>query len=89
VAEQGLYVVEVTDVLVPALVGQAGCRYRSPVQDEEQARLLIRVLLGLAQNPSGTGPWRWPMAGGRRYIALRRLGECPAEAGLSAGCSRS
>ncbi len=73
-AERSLYVVEVTDVLSAALVGQAGCNYLSPPQDERQARLLIRVLLGLPRSPAGTGPWWWPMAGGRRYVVLHRLG---------------
>jgi hypothetical protein len=72
VSHRDLYVVTVTDRLIPALVGQAGCHYESPPQDEQQARTLIRVLLGAARIPAGTGPWQHPVAGGRRHIALNR-----------------
>ncbi len=71
-AEHDLYVVTVTDLLLPALVGQAGCHYESPPQDEQQARTLIRVLLGAPRAPTGAGPWQHPMAGGRRYVAMNR-----------------
>jgi hypothetical protein len=67
-----LYVVVVTDRLLPALVGQAGCHYKSPPQDEQQARLLIRVLLGTPRPPGGSGPWRRPLAGGQRRVTLHR-----------------
>jgi hypothetical protein len=70
VAEQGLYVVTVTDHLIPALVGQAGCHYQSPPQEEQLARTLVRVLLGSARAPTNAGPWERPLAGGRRYITL-------------------
>ena len=71
-AEHDLYVVTVTDRLIPALVGQAGCHYESPPQDEQQARTLIRVLLSAPRAPAGAGPWQHPLAGGRRYVALSR-----------------
>jgi hypothetical protein len=70
VAEPTLYVVTVTDHLLPALVGQAGCHYQSPPQDEQLARTLIRVLLGAARAPANAGPWEYPLAGGRRYVTL-------------------
>lgn len=70
--EHNLYVVTVTDRLIPALVGQAGCHYESPSQDEQQARALIRVLLRAPRIPAGAGPWQHPVAGGRRHIALNR-----------------
>jgi len=70
VSEHDLYTVTVTDRLIPALVGQAGCHYESPPQDEQQARALIRVLLGSPRAPAGAGPWQHPVAGGRRHIAL-------------------
>ena len=69
-ADRQLYVVTVTDHLIPALVGQAGCHYRSPPQDEQLARTLIRVLLGAARIPTNAGPCERPLAGGRRYITL-------------------
>jgi hypothetical protein len=71
VAEHRLYVVIVTDRLLPALVGQAGSHYESPPQDEHEARMLIRVLLGSPSTPAGAGPWQRPLAGGRRHVALR------------------
>ncbi len=64
------YVVTVTDLLMPALVGQAGCHYESPPQDEQQARTLIRVLLSAPRIPTGEGPWQHPVAGGRRHVTL-------------------
>ncbi|HWX98100.1 MAG TPA: hypothetical protein VNZ01_14760 [Solirubrobacteraceae bacterium] len=69
-----LYCVEVTDYLVPALVGNAGFHYESPAQDEQQARALVRVLLGSSHTPAGAGPWQHPVPGGRRRVALRRAG---------------
>ncbi len=69
-ADRELYVVRVTDHLIPALVGQAGCHYQRPPQEEQLARTLIRVLLGCARAPTTAGPWERPLAGGRRYITL-------------------
>lgn len=72
-ADSQLYSVVVTDYLVPALVGNAGFHYESPPQDEQQARMLARVLLGYRCTPAGIGPWHQPVAGGRRYVSLRRV----------------
>lgn len=69
-ADGDRYVVIVTDHLIPALVGHAGAHYVSPPQDEDQARLLISVLIGSPQTPTSTGPWAHPVAGGRRHITL-------------------
>lgn len=66
----GLYVVVVTDHLIPALVGHAGAHYVSPPQDEDHARTLIRVLTDSPRTPTGVGPWARPLAGGRRDISL-------------------
>lgn len=74
-AEPALYVVTVTDHLLPALVGQAGCHYQSPPQDEQAARTLIRVLLGTARIPTNAGPWEYPLPGGRRYVTLDAYGD--------------
>jgi hypothetical protein len=73
VADDDLYVVVVTDHLTPALVSHAGAHYISPPQDEDLVRLLIRVLIGSPQTPTGKGPWARPVAGGRRHIAMRRV----------------
>ncbi|MGA9875244.1 MAG: hypothetical protein WBQ21_05490 [Solirubrobacteraceae bacterium] len=73
--EQDLYVVTVTDRLLPVLVGRAGCHYRSPPQDEQAARALIRLLLGTARVPTNTGPWEYPLPGGRRYVTLDAYGD--------------
>lgn len=70
-ADDNLYIVVVTDHLMPALVSHAGAHYVSPPQDEAQARTLIRVLLGYPQALTGRGPWAHPVAGGRRHITLR------------------
>jgi hypothetical protein len=74
VCDSQLYRVEVTDYLVPALVGSAGFHYESPAQGEQQARALIRLLLGASRTPAGAGPWRQPVPGGCRRVALRRAG---------------
>jgi hypothetical protein len=81
--EHQMYVVGVTDVLVPGLVGHAGGHYESPPQPESDARLLVRVLLALTHTPVGAGPWLRPLAGGRRHVALIRV----AGTGRS-GCDR-
>jgi len=73
VAENDLYVVVVTDHLTPALVSHAGAHYVSPPQEEDQARMLIRVLIGSPRTPTSTGPWARPVAGGRRHVAMRRV----------------
>ncbi len=73
VAEDDLYVVVVTDHLTPALVSHAGAHYVSPPQEEDQARMLIRVLIGSPRTPASTGPWARPVAGGRRHVAMRRV----------------
>ena len=78
-SDSQLYAVEVTDLLVPALVGNARFHYESPAQDEQQARALIRLLLGASQTPAGAGPWQRPVAGGRRRVVLR-----PTRRGTSA-----
>lgn len=76
--EDDLYVVVVTDDLIPALVGHAGAQYVSPPQDEHRARTLIRVLTGSPRTPTELGPWAHPLAGGRRSISLRpAAGEHP------------
>jgi hypothetical protein len=68
-----LYVVRVSDVLVPALLGDAGCRYESAPQCESEARLLVLVLLSSKRTPVGEGPWLRPLAGGRCQVVLCRV----------------
>ena len=63
-------VVTVTDRTVPALAGGAGCHYVSPPQTEEQARGLIRLLLG-RRAPDGRGPWTHAIAGGVRTVSIQ------------------
>jgi hypothetical protein len=46
-----LLVVRVEDQINPALAGWAGASYDSPPQPPEQARTLVRLLLGWATEP--------------------------------------
>jgi hypothetical protein len=66
------YVVIVTDQVLPELAKQP-TRYVSVPQPPEQARALVRVLLGLREAPSGPGPWRRARAGGQRIVRLEAL----------------
>jgi hypothetical protein len=75
--EREMYVVCVTDVLLPALVGHAGCHYESPPNPESEARLLVRVLLSSTRTPADAGPWLRPLAGRRRQVSLRHLRRTP------------
>jgi hypothetical protein len=69
------WIVEITDACAPAMVGHAGGRYVSPPHTDEQAKALLWLLLGAARKPGERGPWRLPIAGGKRLISLRR---CPS-----------
>lgn len=68
----GLCVVTVVDRRSGPLVGHDGCTYVSPAQPAEQALALVRVLLGCppAAIELDGGPWRRPVAGGARTIAI-------------------
>ena len=63
------YVVIVTDQVLPELAEQPP-RYVSVPQPPEQALGLVRVLLDLAEPPTGPGPWRRARAGGQRTVRL-------------------
>jgi single-strand DNA-binding protein len=62
------FVVAVSDQRESALAGCAAQSYTSPPQSLEQARALAGLLLGAPVG--GTGPWRHPIAGGQRTVAL-------------------
>lgn len=67
-----LYVVEVEDRLNASLSRRRGSDYASPPQSLEDARRLAALLLDAEQAPEGEGPWRRPLAGGRRIVRLVR-----------------
>ena len=67
------FVIAVSEQREAALAGCEGQSYTSPPQSLEQARALAGLLLG-APVP-GTGPWRHPIAGGQRTIALIAKGD--------------
>lgn len=66
------YRVIVTEHRTRGLVDSDGTTYVSPPQTEEQARSLIALLAGGTRGLRGGGPWRQPVAGGRRVIELER-----------------
>ena len=69
--EQLLVVVRVEDRINPALAGRAGASYDSPPQPPEEARILVRLLLGWSTDPvDGQTCWRCAVAGGTRTVTL-------------------
>jgi hypothetical protein len=64
------YRVLVTERLSSELVESTQGPYLSPPQTEQQARSLIRLLVG-SPALEGAGPWRQVVAGGQRIIELR------------------
>lgn len=58
----------VTESRCIGLVEDGDVRYISPPQTEQQARALIALLA--SRHAAGSGPWRQPVAGGRRVIEL-------------------
>lgn len=66
-----LLVVRVEDQINPTLAGRAGASYDSPPQPAEQARTLVRLLLGWSTEPLvGQTRWRCAVAGGTRTVTL-------------------
>ncbi len=63
------YRVLVTERLSSELVESTHGPYLSPPQTEQQARSLIRLLVG-SPALEGGGPWRQVVAGGQRIIEL-------------------
>jgi hypothetical protein len=66
------YRVILTEHRTRGLVDGDGTTYVSPPQTEEQARSLIALLAGAIAAAGGVGPWRQPIAGGQRIVALER-----------------
>jgi hypothetical protein len=64
------YRVLVTERLGTEFVESTHEPYLSPPQTEQQARSLIRLLVG-SPALEGVGPWRQVVAGGQRIIELR------------------
>ena len=62
------FVIAVSEQREAALAGCPAQSYTSPPQSLEQARALAGLLLGAPV--AGSGPWRHPIAGGQRTIAL-------------------
>jgi hypothetical protein len=65
-----LYLVVVEDRVSGQLTGRAERTYRSPAQALDDARCLAALLLDRGGELDGDGPWRRPLAGGRRYVAI-------------------
>ncbi len=65
-----LYHVVVEDRVNEPLTGRSARGYRSPPQRIEDARCLAALLLDRGEALVGDGPWRRPLAGGQRHVAI-------------------
>ena len=65
-----LYRVVVDDRVTGSLTGRSARSYRSPPQTLEDARCLAALLLDRGGDLDGDGPWRRPLAGGQRHVAI-------------------
>ena len=65
-----LYHVVVDDRVSGPLTGRPERGYRSPPQPLEDARCLAALLLDRGEDLVGDGPWRRPLAGGQRHVAI-------------------
>ncbi len=65
-----LYHVVVDDRVSGPLTGRPARAYRSPPQALEDARCLATLLLDRGDDLAGDGPWRRPLAGGQRHVAI-------------------
>jgi hypothetical protein len=65
-----LYLVVVEDRVSGPLTGRPARTYRSPAQPLDDARCLAALLLDRGNPLEGDGPWRRPLAGGQRHVAV-------------------
>ncbi|HEV2059648.1 MAG TPA: hypothetical protein VGR11_09840 [Solirubrobacteraceae bacterium] len=65
-----LYHVLVDDRVSGPLTARPTRSYRSPPQELEEARCLAALLLDRGDELEGEGPWRRPLAGGQRHVAI-------------------
>jgi hypothetical protein len=65
-----LYVVTVDDRVSGPLTSRPARCYRSPPQALEDARCLALLLLDRSQELADGGPWRRPLPGGQRHVAI-------------------
>jgi hypothetical protein len=65
-----LYLVVVDDRVSGPLTGRPARSYRSPAQSLDDARCLAALLLDRGDELQGDGPWRRPLAGGQRHVAI-------------------
>ena len=65
-----LYHVVVEDRVSGPLTGRSARSYRSPPQTLDDARRLAALLLDRGGELHGEGPWRRPLAGGQRHVAI-------------------
>ncbi|MEA2157068.1 MAG: hypothetical protein QOE11_3208 [Solirubrobacteraceae bacterium] len=65
-----LYLVVVDDRVSGQLTSRMERSYRSPAQSLEDARCLAALLLDRGGELEGDGPWRRPLAGGQRSVAI-------------------
>ena len=64
--------VYVRDTINPTLAGRGDVSYESPPLPLDEARTLVRLLLGRGEEPPiDEQGWTCPIAGGRRSVTLR------------------
>ena len=62
----------VRDAINPTLAGRGDVSYESPPLPLDEARTLVRLLLGRGEEPPiDEQGWTCPIAGGRRSVTLR------------------
>jgi hypothetical protein len=65
-----LYVVVAEDRVSGPLTSRPARSYRSPPQSLQHARCLALLLLDRGDDLAGDGPWRRPLPGGQRHVAI-------------------
>jgi hypothetical protein len=68
---EDLVVVHVTDAINQTLAGHGDISYQSPPLPPDEARTLVRLLVGHGQVAADEGHWTRPIAGGQRTVTLR------------------
>lgn len=66
-----LYVVVAEDRVSGPLTGRSERTYRSPAQSLADARRLAALLLDRGVDVEDDGPWRRPLPGGQRHVAIQ------------------
>jgi hypothetical protein len=72
-ATEQLVVVAVTESVHPALVNHDSITYVSPPQTGDQARTLVQLLVGRADDRGRDGRWSVSVPGGKRTVTIAAM----------------